>query len=45
MAEEIIQEVLWAESAKISFNRIVEYLKKEWTEKEVTKFINSTRDN
>jgi len=38
------QGILWADSAKLTFNNIVEYLRKEWTEKEVEKFINSTTE-
>jgi plasmid stabilization system protein ParE len=44
MAEEIVVEILWTDSAKTSFNKIIEYLKTEWTEKEVGKFVNQTAD-
>ena len=44
MAEEIIEEVLWTDSAKKTFNSIVEYLKKEWSDREVEKFVNRTFD-
>jgi plasmid stabilization system protein ParE len=44
MAEEIVGEILWTDSAKISFSKIIEYLKTEWTEKEVGKFVNQTAD-
>lgn len=40
MAEEIVREILWTDSAKITFNNIVEYLRREWTEKEIEKFVN-----
>lgn len=42
MAEELIDEVLWTPSAKNTFNHIIEYLRKEWTEKEVQKFVDCT---
>ncbi|HVY73901.1 MAG TPA: hypothetical protein VG890_03670 [Puia sp.] len=44
MAEEVVKEILWADSAKLTFNNIVEYTRKEWTEREVEKFINSTAE-
>lgn len=39
MAEEIDLEILWTNSAKRSFNNIVEYLRREWSDKEVEKWI------
>jgi plasmid stabilization system protein ParE len=42
MAEEIVESFLWSDSAKASFNNIIEYLKKAWTDKEIDKFINET---
>lgn len=42
MAEEIVHEVLWSDSAKNSFSKIVNYLNRVWTEKEVAKFIGRT---
>ena len=39
MDEAIIIEIVWTDSAKVTFDKIVEYLYKEWTEKEVEKFI------
>ena len=44
MAEEIVQEILWTDSAKITFDNIVEYLREKWSEKEVEKFINRTTE-
>lgn len=44
MVEEVIGEILWTDSAKITFNNIVEYLRQEWTEREVEKFVNSTAE-
>ena len=38
MAEEVVGEILWTHTAKTSFNKIIEYLQTEWTEKEVGKF-------
>lgn len=40
MDEEIIQNVIWTESAKITFNKIIEYLQQEWGNKEIEKFVN-----
>ena len=42
MAEEIELEILWTDSAKISFDKIVDYLQKAWTDREVEKFVNRT---
>ena len=42
MAEIIVEKILWTDSAKLSFNQIVEYLKENWTEKEIEKFIKRT---
>lgn len=42
MAEEIVDEILWTDSAKLSFNKIVSYLQDTWTDKEVEKFISRT---
>jgi plasmid stabilization system protein ParE len=44
MGEIIVAEILWADSAKLSFNKIVEYLKENWTEREIEKFINRTNE-
>jgi len=38
--EEIIKEVLWSDSARISFDEIVFYLQTTWSEKETKRFIN-----
>jgi plasmid stabilization system protein ParE len=43
MAEEIILSIQWTERAKSTFNNIISYLETEWTEKEVSKFINRTQ--
>jgi plasmid stabilization system protein ParE len=44
VAEEIvIEDIFWTDSAKKSFNKIVEYLNTNWTEREVGKFINDTQ--
>ena len=42
MAEEVVGEILWTDTAKTSFNKIIEYLQSEWTDKEVGKFVNQT---
>ena len=44
MAEEIELEILWTDSAKISFSKIVDYLLKAWTDREVEKFVNRTEE-
>src|ERR1700742_3618267 len=44
MAEEVVGEILWTDSAKTSFNKIIEYLQTEWTEREVGKFVNQAVD-
>ncbi|HLF45895.1 MAG TPA: type II toxin-antitoxin system RelE/ParE family toxin [Chitinophagaceae bacterium] len=44
MAEEIVLEIQWTDSAKITFNKIVEYLRQEWTEREVEKFVYRTTE-
>jgi plasmid stabilization system protein ParE len=44
MAEEVIREILWTDSGKISFNKIVEYLREMWTEREVERFVNRTSE-
>lgn len=42
MAEEVVQEIQWTDSAKATFGRIVDYLRREWTEREVEKFVTRT---
>ncbi len=42
MAEEIELEIFWTDSAKISFSKIVDYLQKEWTDREVEIFVTRT---
>ncbi len=44
MAEEIVQEIFWTNSAKISFNKIVDYIKRKWTEREAERFVNRTEE-
>ena len=44
MAEEIVKEIYWTDSAKASFNNIIFYLRKEWTEREVENFVNRTAE-
>ncbi len=38
-----VDEILWTSDALASFNKIIEWLKQEWSEKEVEKFINRTK--
>ena len=42
MAEIIVDRILWTDSAKLSFNKIVKYLKDNWTEREIEKFVKRT---
>jgi plasmid stabilization system protein ParE len=42
MAEEVVEEFLWTPTAQKSFKKIVDYLEKNWTEREVSNFINET---
>jgi plasmid stabilization system protein ParE len=44
MAEEVVDNILWTDSAKFSFNKIVSYLQDNWSEKEVEKFVNKTAE-
>ena len=41
--DEIVSGIQWTNKAKITFNNLILYLQKEWTEKEVTQFINRTQ--
>ncbi len=44
MAEEIVQEIQWTDSAKFTFNKIIEYLRREWTEREVENFVTRLKE-
>lgn len=44
MAEEIVLDIFWTDSAKTSFGKIVDYLRQEWTEREVEKFVSRTAE-
>ncbi len=44
MAEEIVREILWTPRAADSFNRILAYLQKEWSDKQVEQFIATTTE-
>ena len=44
MAEEIIKEIYWTDTAKSSFNNIIIYLQEKWTEKTVENFIQRTAE-
>ena len=39
MAKEIVLQVLWSDSAKKSFQKIIAYLEREWSEKEAAAFM------
>ncbi len=42
MSEVVIREVLWTNLARRSFHNIIEYLRQEWSEREVENFLNRT---
>jgi plasmid stabilization system protein ParE len=42
--DEIIKSIHWSYSATISFDKIIEYLKKNWTDREIKNFINRTNE-
>lgn len=42
MAEIMVDEILWTDSAKLSFSKIVQYLKDNWSEREIEKFVKRT---
>ena len=42
MNEVVIQEVLWTNLAKRSFDNIIKYLRKERSERDVENFLNRT---
>ena len=44
MTAETVQEILWTDSAKITFQNIIAWLRQEWSEKEMDKFINRTEE-
>ncbi|EMR03925.1 type II toxin-antitoxin system RelE/ParE family toxin [Cesiribacter andamanensis] len=37
-------EVIWSKESKRQFNQIVNYLRAEWTEKEVIKFVDKLKE-
>lgn len=37
-------DILWSKESRFQFDRIILYLRKEWTEKEVNKFISRIKD-
>lgn len=41
---EVVSEILWTNSGKRSFHNIIEYLRKEWSEAEVEKFLTRVDD-
>lgn len=41
---EIKFEVIWSKESKRQFDKIVSYLRTEWTEKEVVKFVRRLRE-
>jgi plasmid stabilization system protein ParE len=44
MIPEVVEETLWTERAKVTFNKIIEWLRQEWTEREVDKLISRTEE-
>ena len=37
-------EILWSKESKLQFDRIILYLRKEWTEKEVKNFVGQIKN-
>ena len=44
MTPVIATEILWTDSAKFTFQKIIDWLDEEWSEKEVNKFILRTEE-
>lgn len=44
MIPEVVKEILWTDIAKTSFRNITEYLRVEWSEREVEKFLMRTNE-
>ena len=44
MAEIIVDRILWTDGVKMSFNKIVKYLKKTWSDRETVKFVKQTTE-
>ena len=44
MDEKVVEEVLWTDKAKATFDTVVNYLSIEWSEKEVRNFIQRIND-
>jgi plasmid stabilization system protein ParE len=42
VAEEIVKDIFWTETAKRSFAGIIQYIGKNWTDREVSNFVNET---
>jgi hypothetical protein len=42
MAEVIVEEILWTDSAKLSFSNIIDYLNKNLIEREINIFVKQT---
>lgn len=38
----MVKKVIWTPRAKKTFQSIIDYLEKEWTEKEIANFVNET---
>lgn len=44
MAEIVVDQILWTDSAKLCFHKIVKYLKDNWTEREIERFVKGTTE-
>ena len=44
MAEVKVEEILWTDSAKLTFSKIIDYLDKNWSEREIDIFVKRTED-
>lgn len=44
MIGEVVEDIVWSDSAKMSFDKIIDYLEKNWTKKEIEIFLNRTEE-
>ncbi|MEI9955291.1 MAG: type II toxin-antitoxin system RelE/ParE family toxin [Ferruginibacter sp.] len=44
MKSDVVETILWTDSAKLTFDKIIEWLRLEWSEKEVNNFIDRTEE-
>ena len=44
MAEEIVPDIKWTDSAKITYHKIIEYLQRQWSDRDVETFVIKVND-